>query len=139
MRIGINLFKLFNCIFFIFMIVLLKLNNYNSVYFITLFFCILNSLISNNQKITISLELFFIQIISNFQLEKINFAYAMDKIGNSLLNNILFGLVINIFITIFCFIFMIIKNIFFNQCIFTISSNFINCIYLYLSNKNWYS
>ncbi len=110
MRIGINLFKLFNCIFFIFMIVLLKLNNYNSVYFITLFFCILNSLISNNQKITISLELFFIQIISNFQLEKINFAYAMDKIGNSLLNNILFGLVINIFITIFCFIFMIIKN-----------------------------
>jgi len=136
MRIGINLFKLFNCIFFIFMIVLLKLNNYNSVYFITLFFCILNSLISNNQKITISLELFFIQIISNFQLEKINFAYAMDKIGNSLLNNILFGLVINIFITIFCFIFMIIKNIFFNQCIFTISSNFINCIYLYLSNKN---
>ena len=136
MRIGINLFKLFNCIFFIFMIVSLKLNNYNSVYFITLFFCILNSLMSNNQKITISLELFFIQIISNFQLEKINFAYAMDKIGNSLLNNILFGLVINIFITIFCFIFMIIKNIFFNQCIFTISSNFINCIYLYLSNKN---
>lgn len=86
-----------------------KLNNYNSVYIATLIFCILNSLMENNKKLTFNTELFFIQIISNFLLEKINFAYGFSKMGNNI-DDILFGIILNAAITIFCFIFVFTRN-----------------------------